>query len=293
MKNVLLLGGSGLVGTRIQGLLSTTFHIVSPSHNDLDVTKQVAIRTSIADHKPDVIIYAAGITNPDKAEEQKKEALAINAGAPSMVAAIARETDVKMLYLSTDAVFNGNGPDPYKEDERTNPVNYYGYTKQKGEEHILSASDKNTVLRLITVYSDFFPGKRDIARLALDAFAHDERFTGIIDQYLSPTYVDHAVYAIAQIIKKNIAGILHVGASDCISNYSFVSLLAKLGGFDHAQIDPLTFAEFYKDSRAKRSKYACLDTGKSLGLLGNECIVPVGDALKLFWMNYRSRFSSS
>ncbi len=293
MKNVLLLGGTGLVGTRIRELLTTTFHIISPAHNELDVTNHSALKKTITDINPDVIIYAAGITNPDKAEEQKRDALAINAEAPGMVGAIARETKIKLLYLSTDAVFNGNGEKPFKEGDRTDPVNYYGYTKQKGEEHVLNASERNCVLRLITVYSDFFPGKKDIARRALDAFIHKEPFIGVVDQYLSPTYVDHAVYSIAQIINRDITGVLHVGASDCVSNFAFVSLLARLGGFEDAVINSVSFTEFYKDAKAKRSKYACLDSEKSLGLFGNKCIVPVTEGLQLFLTNYHKRFSSS
>ncbi len=293
MKKVLLLGGAGLVGTRIRDLFSTTFRIVSPFHAELDVTNHAAVKLFIAAQQPDVIIYAAGITNPDKAEEYREEAFAVNAEAPRMIAAIAKETKIKLLYLSTDAVFNGSGRHPFKEDDQTDPVNYYGYTKRKGEEFVLRASDTNSVLRLITVYSDFFSGKKDIARLAIDAFIRRESFAGIMDQYFSPTYVDHVVYAVAQVINKNVSGILHIGARDCISNYAFVSLLAKLGGFEDARITSVSFTEFYKDKKAKRSNYACLDTAKALSILDNSCIVPIAEGLRLFLKNYHSRFSQS
>ncbi len=290
MKKILLFGGSGLVGSRIREILSTSYAIIAPTRSDVDVADASQATESMRGIKPDVIIYAAAISNPDVAEKKKEYAMLINATAPGVIASLAAKNLVPVLYLSTDAVFPGDQKErPYKEDDVVDPVNYYGFTKQKGEENVLDAFEKNCVLRLITVYSHFYPRKQDLARLAVRAFQSGEEFTGIIDQYFNPTYVDDAVWAIDYVIKKKIHGVLHFGAADSVSNYEFVKRIARIGGFSKANIREVALEDFYRGTRTKRGRYVWLDTSKAKEVLGEDVVLPIDTGIQRFWQNFSSQ----
>lgn len=288
MKKVVLFGGSGLIGSEIQNLLSHSYSIIAPSHQEVDVTNKDTIMNCIRSIKPDSIIYSAAVSNPDIAEKNQTYAMDINATAPLIISEVAKKYGSSLIYLSSDAVFRGDKKNqPYDEEDKTDPINFYGFTKQKGEEHVLGISSSNCVMRLITVYSHYYPRKLDIARLAIKAFMNKDPFTGIIDQYMNFTYINDAVYAVSRIIDKKISGIIHVGSEDFMSNYDFINTLADISGFGDISIQAITLAEFNINKKAKRGNFIWLRTKKAQRLLGEDIIVPIKSGLIRFWQNFR------
>lgn len=285
-KKTLIFGGSGLVGSRISELLSDRITVFSPTRKEVDINEIDQVKRAINNIMPDWIIYAAGVTNPDEAEQQKEHAMAINATVPGVITKIARTSKIPMLYFSSDSVFSGAQMDrPYTEDDSLDPVNFYGLTKKIGEEYVLDAFQKNCVVRIITVYSHFSKKKLDIARLAVQSFQQSNSFSGIIDQYMNPTYVDDIAKGVSRIIERDINGVLHFGASDFMTNYDFIKTIAHSCGFGSAKVQRVTLKTFNKNKNAKRGQYVWLNTNKARNLLGEDTISSISEGISRFWQN--------
>ena len=225
---IILFGSTGLVGSRIIELLSKTYEIVNPTRDEVDLNKDYEIEKFLGKNQADYIVYAAGVTRQDQAEEEKDLALRLNATVPKIIAEIASKNSTPLIYFSTDAVFDGNKSDsPYREEDLIKPVNYYGFTKAYGEEAVLLKSDRNLILRLISVYTGHYEKKIDFARRALLKLSVNEHYEGITDLLFNPTYSDDAVNSLKCAIAKKASGVFHIGSSDIISNYEFMILLAE------------------------------------------------------------------
>ncbi len=287
---IILFGSSGMVGSRIVELLSETFEIVMPLRRDVDLTKDFEIENFLAKNRADYIIYAAGITKQDQAEDEKELALRLNASVPKLIAQIASKNSTPLIYFSTDAVFDGNMSErPYLEEDQINPVNYYGLTKVYGEEEVLKGSNRNLILRLISVYSAHYEKKVDFARRALAKLLMKEAHEGITDLYFNPTYSDDAVASVKSAINKKATGIYHIGSRDVISNYEFMVDLANVFSIDKNLVKPVIFKDFFKKTQAKRGQYTWLDTSKAQRFFGKEVLHTNIDNLKKFKKEFISR----
>lgn len=282
-QKILLYGISGMVGSRIGQILGDKFRIVAPPHSHLDVTNRRLVRQNIEDVRPDQIIYAAGITKVDYAQTHPKETFLLNAQAVSYICQKAKAFNIPVIYISTDAVFDGTeNQRPYTEQDKPNHISVYGKSKLEGEEITLAASPKNCIIRTIMVYSANFPHKKDFARLAYESLSRGQKFEGIIDQVINPTFVDDLVAAIAAILKKRASGIYHVAASDYTTNYGFVKKIAKTFGFDRQLVTKVKFADFFKDKPAPRCRYCWLDTTKFQKEFGKKILHNLNQGIDLF-----------
>lgn len=280
---MLLFGGSGLLGTRIRELLSSRYAIVAPVRAEVDLMFQNDVEKVIEKTESDVIVYAAGETNVDMAEKNREYSMKINKDAISWIVKRAAFNQIPVIYFSTDAVFKGDKSEsPYKETDTISPINYYGFTKAKGEDSVLSVSEKNLVIRLINLYTSFFSGKPDFARNILDKLSRRERCFGIVDQYFNPTFSNDAVCGLSLAIDKKISGILHLGATDYLSNYHFAQQIAYMFGYDKTAISPITLSDFFKGKKAKRAKYAWLNVAKAQKIFGQNLLHTNNQNLEIF-----------
>lgn len=286
-KKIVLFGGSGLLGTRILELLSPTYTFIAPTHEKVDLLIPEQITRYLASVSCDLIIYAAGETNVDRAERNQSRSLRLNYG---VIEDIGRALpNVPIVYFSTDAVFRGDRENmPYTEKDTVDPCNYYGYTKAKGEEKVLSLSNKNLILRCITLYASNYPKKSDFVRKTVSKLSKNEGVVGIIDQYANPTFVDDAIAVLDAAIAKKLQGIFHVGSTDCISNYSFIKKIATIFGADGRLIKPISFADFFANTSAKRAQFSWLDTTKIRAVIGNNIIHTNEENMQIFYNQYRS-----
>lgn len=282
-QKILLYGISGMVGSRIGQVLGEKFKIIAPPHSHLDVTNRRLVQQNIEDVRPNQIIYAAGITKVDYAQTHPAETFLLNAQAVRYICQKAKALDIPVIYISTDAVFDGkNNHRPYVEEDKPNPISVYGRSKLEGEKITLSASPKNCVLRTIMVYSANFSLKKDFARLAYESLKRGEKFEGIVDQVINPVFVDDLVWAIAAICAKQSRGIYHVAACDFTTNYGFVEKIAQAFGFNKKLITKVKFADFFKDKPAPRCRYCWLDTTKFRKDFGKDILHTIDQSLSQF-----------
>ena len=283
---MLLFGGTGLIGTRIQELLLEKYNIIAPNRMELDLMNKRAIKSFIGNRKFHVIVYAAGVTKQDVAERKHEIADKLNSLAVGWIANIARLTSTPVVYFSTDAVFKGDKDDsPYRETDKVEPVNYYGISKARGENLVLSTSNNNLVLRLSSVFTGKYERKIDLARKIVEKLSKREECFGIIDQFMTLTFSDDAAFGLLSAIKKNIKGILHLSSTDSISNYNFARLIAIKFNYDENLVIPCKMDEVVKDG-GKRSKDGWLDTTKAQKVLGKNILHSNTQNISKFFLQY-------
>ena len=190
MKKILVTGCNGQLGRAINKEyrddaveLINTDVVAGDGIVACDITSIDHVMTLVKEKKPDVIINCAAHTNGDKCEEQWDLAYKINAIGPRNLSIAARETGAKLIHVSTDYVFEGNGTRPYTEFDAPNPVSAYGKTKYEGEKFVKDFADRYFILRTAWLYGD---GKNFVKTMLKLSETHDE-VSVVKDQLGSPT----------------------------------------------------------------------------------------------------------
>lgn len=221
---VLLLGKRGQVGSEINNLFKNhNYEIIAFNSSELDVSDENALRKKIFEIKPSLIINATAYTNVDGAEQNKNEATAVNEIAVGNIAKVCGEIDCILFHISTDYVFDGNKINDYSEDDPTNPLNFYGESKLKGEEIIKKKLEKHIILRTSWVYGRF--GKNFVKTMISNSDAKE--LSVVSDQFGKPTSARSIAEVALHISKKvllenkKIYGVFHFSNSTKLSWYEF------------------------------------------------------------------------
>jgi len=282
-RKILIFGGSGLVGSEVARTLSSFSTVICPTSQETDVTNKKQVGSYIKTVRPDYVIYAAGFVRVDEAEQNPDTALLLNFEAPKFIAEQAAETRIPLCYFSTDAVFDGTqSQKPYSENDKTNPVSVYGKSKLRGENAVLSASDKNIVLRINMAYSASYARRKDSARIILESLKRGSPIGGITDQYITPAFVPTIAMALNKIIDEEARGIYHLGSTDYCTNYEFAKKIAKIFGYDENLVFPIALKEFSKNKAAHRALCSWLDTNKFRNEFGNGILQTIDEDLGSF-----------
>jgi dTDP-4-dehydrorhamnose reductase len=181
----LLLGGTGQVGEEFRALaLPKDVEVVGPSRGELDLEDPRAIARMIAARPWSAVINAAAYTDVDRAESEEPAAFAVNAEAPSRLAAETRRRGIPLLHISTDYVFDGRKGAPYVEQDEVAPLNAYGRSKLAGERGVRAANPRHVILRTSWIYSAF---RKNFVRTILRLAVERDRLTIVADQRGCPT----------------------------------------------------------------------------------------------------------
>ena len=180
----------------------------------LDLTDETAVKAAVSELRPDVIIHCAAWTAVDAAEEEEnREAVyAANVLATKYLAEAAKTVDAKMLYLSTDYVFDGQGTRPWRPDDRCfSPLNYYGQTKLEGEQAVSSVLEKFFIVRIAWVFG--LNGKNFIRTMLHVGKTHDT-VRVVSDQIGTPTYTKDLARLLADMVETDRYGYYHATNSE-------------------------------------------------------------------------------
>ena len=204
---VMVTGITGQLGFDVmRELAKKNIEAIGAARKDFDLTDAAGMRSFIEKHKPDAIIHCAAYTAVDKAEDEPDLAMAINAQAVKEIAEISRELDIKLIHVSTDYVFPGDGVEPYEVDDRKAPTNAYGRSKLAGEEAILSTLEKFFIVRISWVFG--INGK-NFVRTMLRLSETRDRLTVVDDQIGSPTYTADLARLLVEMVQTDRYGIYH------------------------------------------------------------------------------------
>lgn len=246
----------------------------------LDLTDEEKTRKIITEEGIDAIIHCAAWTAVDAAEESENQAIVekINGEVPGVLARIMKERDGKMLYLSTDYVFSGEGTEPWSPDETNfSPINFYGKTKLMGEERIREVLEKYFIVRIAWVFG--LNGKNFIKTMLKVGKSHEE-VRVVNDQIGNPTYtLDLAELLVDMICTEKYGNYHATNEGDYISWYDFTKEIYRQAGLK-TKVIPVSTEE-YGLSKAKRPKNSRLDKKK----LRQQGFVPLPD-----WKNALSRY---
>ncbi len=254
------LGLSGLIGTRITELLAYKFGFIKLGRsNGVDITDKESL-SAFKDYKDaKFVLHLAAKADVDGCEDDKSlgeegEAWKINVIGTQNVADFCRNLGKKIIYISTDFVFDGskNKGEKYGEDDIPNPINWYGRTKYEGEKAVEQSGSDYLILRLAYPYRASSDTKKDFFRTILESLENRTEVKAVTDHKFSPTFIDDIAFAIDALIKNNDAmGIYHVVGSDALTPYNASLKIAQVFGLDQNLIRETTREEFFAN-RAPR-----------------------------------------
>jgi len=247
------IGLNGLVGSRITEILSDKFEIVPLSTSiGIDITKPKTL-TTIADYpNANFVLHLAAKTDVDGCENEKdlgeqSDAWKINVDGSGHVAEIVRETGKKVVYISTDFVFDGEKPieEEYSETDQPNPLNFYAQTKFEGERKIEQSGADFAILRIAYPYRSEFENKPDFMRAIKERLEKGLEIKGVTDHVFCPTFIDDVADAIGAIIENDATGIYHSVGSERLSPYEASIKIADVFGLDKGLISKASREEFF------------------------------------------------
>jgi dTDP-4-dehydrorhamnose reductase len=250
---VVVTGASGMLGRDLVRCCAEAGHATVPlARSDLDVTDEARTRARVRDADPDVVFHCAAFTAVDAAESDEGAALRVNADGALYVARAAAEAGARMVYLSSDYVFDGRSARPYRVDDTPAPLNAYGRTKLAGE---LAVRGRDALV--VRTSWLFGAGGRNFVATVLDRARAGEPLRVVDDQVGSPTWTaDLAAMLIALVEAGAAPGVYHAANAGAASWFELASEAIRLAGLD-APITPVPTSAVQRP--AARPAYSVLD----------------------------------
>lgn len=238
---VLVTGVKGQLGYDVVKDLEKRGHQpIGVDRDEMDLMDNEAIRTFIMNLKPEAIIHCAAYTAVDKAEEEVETCYQINAEAVKVISECAKELDVKLIYISTDYVFDGTKEGEYVETDIPNPINVYGASKLKGEQYVQELLEKYYIVRISWVFG--VNGNNFIKTMRRLGLERDE-LNIIHDQVGSPTYTADLAPLLVDMMETDKYGIYHATNEETCSWYEFANEIFKQSKIE-IKINPITTDQY-------------------------------------------------
>lgn len=272
--NVGISGGSGLVGSRIVALLHNKYNLTVLGRKDgFDIADPESF-SKFKNKNIKFFIHLAGKADVDGSESERElgeesEAWKVNVIGTRNAANFCRENDIKMIYASTDFVFDGKKPEGefYKEDDLPCPINFYAKTKYEGEKEVEKSGAKYIILRIAYPYRTEFEQKKDFVRAILDRLRQGLEVKAVADHIMCPTFIDDIARALDLLMEKNGNGIYHCVGDTPISPYNAALLIAEELGVDKSLVEMTTREKYFKNKAPRPfNLFLKNDRIKDLGL---------------------------
>ena len=214
--------------------------VIEAPHEVLDITLEDRVSDFISTHTPDIVVNCAAFTNVDKCETEREDAFSVNVLGPKYLAAAANKCGARVIQISTDFVFDGNGNRPYTEEDQTNPLSEYGRTKLEGERNIQSYCDSYLIVRTSWLFGH--NGINFAAKMLELAEQHKE-LSIVTDETGSPTYTPDLAEALWILIKQKCEGIINVSNDGSCSRYEWAEYIFETMGFK-IKMNPIKSSEY-------------------------------------------------
>jgi len=292
-KRCLITGISGLLGSSLAEYFENRFRIFGTYYRNpvnldrieigrCDLTNFRSVEHIINEFNPQIVIHCAALTDIDTCEVDKKLAYRTNVEATAHIVHSVRDKSVKLVYISTDAVYDGV-KGGFSEADTVAPQNYYGQSKYEGE---LEALQKENALILRTnIFGWNIRNKKSLGEWILHALHNRQGINGYQDAYFSSIYTMELARIIDMAIEKNLSGIYNCGSMDSCSKYEFGLKIADRFRLDRALITPISIDDFQFNT--KRGKNLSLNVERIQNALC--CNMPTVDyCIEAFHRDYHS-----
>ncbi len=279
---VLVTGCKGQLGYDVsKELIKRGDTAIAVDVEEMDITDKEAVDNYISKAKVDAVIHCAAYTAVDAAEENAELCRRINRDGTQNIANACKKHNLKMIYISTDYVFNGDGEAPWKPDEKCEPLNVYGQTKYEGELAVESTLDKYFIVRISWAFG--LNGKNFVRTMLNLGKSHDN-LTVVDDQIGSPTYTVDLAKLLVDMIHSDKYGRYHATNEGVCSWYDFTCEIMKQAAEyypEYANVDVIPVSSDAYPTKAKRPHNSRMSKDK---LVGNGFIIlPV-------WQDALSRY---
>jgi len=289
-------GASGMLGTAFVIHLSKTHEIFATSRGKgvegesiewscFDLTNIALLNKWLNKIKPDMVIHCAAIVNVDLCEDNAELATKLHVETTKVIANYLNSINGRLIYISTDSVFDGEKRHAYCESDLASPLNIYAKTKLMGEKPVQSMGNNGLVLRT-NIIGWTQKGNTSFAEWILKSLIDNTPLNLFHDVYFSPLTVEGLSLIIEKIIYNPIFGLYHCASSDSISKYDFGKKMAEIFQLSDSNISRISVDEM--NFKAERPKNMALNISKISTAL--ECDFPnVIDALKLMKRQYSNK----
>ena len=277
---ILITGASGQLGTEIQRQLKNggsalgpvperlkNATVIATDVNELDITDRDTTIAFVRRHQPDTIISCAAFTNVDGCETNPEGAFKVNAIGASNLAQAAERINARLIHVSTDYVFRGEGDKPLDESERVDPKSVYGKTKALGEEYVKNFCHRYFIVRTAWLYG--YAGK-NFVKTMVNAGKKFGKLEVVSDQLGNPTNAEDLAHHLLQLAVSHDYGVYHCTGEGICSWYEFASEIIRLSGVD-ATVAPCTSAEYSAKhpAAADRPAWSALENRMLACTVGN------------------------
>ncbi|SMC73443.1 dTDP-4-dehydrorhamnose reductase [Papillibacter cinnamivorans] len=258
---VLVTGATGQLGRdMVRRLRLKKIPCLGAGSETFDLKDREETFSAVRAYRPDAVIHCAAYTAVDKAEEDRELCRAVNADGTRNVAMACREAGAKLLYLSTDYVFGGDGEDPYEADSPRRPLNQYGLTKALGEDAVREILDRYFIIRTSWLFGK---GGNNFLETILWLGSRGGQIPVVSEQIGSPTYTADLAELLAAMLFSDRHGIYHAANEGFCSRAEFAREILRQAGFS-ADVRPIASDEYptlAKRPLNSRLSKASLDTG--------------------------------
>lgn len=256
---VLVTGVKGQLGYDVVNELKKRGHeAVGVDIEEMDITDEESVNRVIREAAPDAVIHCAAYTAVDAAEDNVDLCRAVNATGTGNIARVCKALDIRMMYISTDYVFNGQGTRPWEPDDQREPLNIYGQTKYEGELEVEENLNKYFIVRIAWVFG--VNGKNFIKTM-LNLGKTRDKLSVVADQIGSPTYTFDLARLLVDMIETEKYGRYHATNEGLCSWYEFACEIFKQAGMN-VTVEPVTSDQF--PVKAKRPMNSRISKDKLL-----------------------------
>ncbi|HLV85627.1 MAG TPA: SDR family oxidoreductase [Candidatus Sulfotelmatobacter sp.] len=272
---IVITGASGLLGSSLVALAHEQSreimalcrrplpHLEGVKQALIDLTDESKIRDLLRTLKPSAVIHCAAETNVDGCQDHPGTAEAINVTGARRIAEACAQINARMLYISTDSVFDGARGN-YSEGDATGPLNVYAATKLRGEMAVLNANPLTAVAR-VTLYG-WSPRQRGLAEWIFGQLSSGCEVPGFVDAVFCPLLANDLAEILFDMMDRGLSGLYHVVGSEAVSKFEFARCLASTFGLDPSRVTPARLSE--AQLRAPRPPNTSLNTTKISGAIG-------------------------
>ena len=260
---ILLIGATGMLGRAFVPLLRERGELLTPRRDAIDLTSPSSIRAAVRSMRPAVIINCAAWTDVDGAEANEAAATIVNADSVRELALAASDTGAPLLTFGTDYVFSGVATSPYRADEPRAPLNAYGRSKARGEEHLESTRDCQWLhIRTSWLYA---PWGKNFVRTIAGLLRTKPSISVVHNQRGRPTSSEHLAQTSLALLDKGATGHWHATDGGECTWFEFAQEIGRLTGAPGV-VNPCTSEQFPRP--AKRPAYSVLDLSRTEAMIG-------------------------
>ncbi len=225
---IFITGAGGQLGYDLKRCLSRTHQVVAATRQQLDITNAEQVNDAIQAAKPDVIIHAAAYTAVDQAEKDWETAYLVNGIGSRNIAVVSERVAAKLVYISTDYVFDGLKGSAYHEFDSTNPLSVYGRSKLAGEQFVQHLTRRSFIVRTSWLYGR--KGRNFVTKI-LQLAMEGKELSVVSNEWGSPTYTVDLAKFIDSIISTDQYGTYHASNAGYCSRYELAKTIIRLGGY--------------------------------------------------------------